>query len=122
MMRALVSFIVLALLLTAGFESAAQEKKDGAKGKSGTVIGILTAIGEKKMMIEVKADGEEKARKYVPHWRGGAPAEGGGPDKDMLKVFAKLKVGSRVQVKWEFEERLRAVEVKVLKEAPPKER
>jgi len=62
----------------------------------------------------VKADGEEKARVYVPHWIGGAPAQGGGPDKKMVAAFGKLKVGSRVEVTWEFEERLRAVEVKVL--------
>jgi hypothetical protein len=107
-----------ALLLAVGLESAAQDKKDGEKGKSGTVIGILVA--KDKNSIDVKAAGEEKARKYVPHWRGGAPAEGGGPDKDMLKTFAKLKIGSRIEVKWEFEERLRAVEVKVLKEADKK--
>jgi hypothetical protein len=82
------------------------------------VIGVLVA--KDKGSIDVKADGEEKARKYVPHWRGGAPAQGGGPDKEMLQTFAKLKVGSRIEVKWEFEERLRAVAVKVLKEAPAK--
>ena len=110
--------MLLALLLAFGLESAAQEKEEGKKGKSGTVIGILVA--KDKNSIDIKADGEEKPRKYVPHWRGGAPAEGGGLDKDMLKTFAKLKVGSRVQVKWEFEERLRAIEVKVLKEADKK--
>src|SRR5688572_19556360 len=111
-MRTFGSCILLStLLLTVGLESVAQDKKEGEKGKSGTVIGILVA--KDKNSIDVKAPGEEKARKYVPHWRGGAPAEGGGLDKDMLKTFAKLKVGSRVQVKWEFEERLRAVEVKV---------
>jgi hypothetical protein len=114
------STLLAALLLVVGLHSFAQEKdkQEGKKGKSGMVVGILTA--KDKNSIDVKADGEEKARKYVPHWRGGAPAEGGGLDKDMLKTFAKLKVGSRVQVKWEFEERLRAVEVKVLKEADKK--
>jgi len=115
-MRTLGTCVLLAaLLVVSALESRAQEKKEGEKGKSGTVIGIL--VGKDKNSIEVKAAGEEKARKYVPHWRGGMPAQGGGLDKDMLKTFAKLKIGSRVQVKWEFEERLRAVEVKVLKEA-----
>src|SRR5687768_9861982 len=110
-MRTLGSCTLLAaMLLVVGLESLAQEKdkEGGKKGKSGTVIGILVA--KDKNSIDVKADGEEEARKYVPHWRGGAPAEGGGLDKDMLKTFAKLKVGSRVQVKWEFEERHRAIE------------
>ena len=74
-------------------------------------IGVVTAKGDN--YIELKADGEEKARVYVPHWVGGAPAQGGGPDKKMLEVFSKLKVGSRVEVKWEFEERLRAVDAGV---------
>ena len=105
----------------------AQEKKEGDKKdkagpKSGKVIGTLVGIGKEKKAIEVKADGEEKARVYVPHWVGGAPAQGGGPDKKMLEVFGKLKVGSRVEVEWEFEERLRAVAVKVLKEPEKKEK
>jgi hypothetical protein len=104
-----------------GLQAAAQDKKDvkeekKGKKRGGTVVGTLTRKGEN--FIEVKADGEEKARKYVPHWIGGAPAQGGGPDKKMLAVFSKLKVGSRVEVKWEFEERLRAVAVKVLHEPP----
>jgi hypothetical protein len=87
-----------------------------AKKRGGTVIGTLTKKGDN--FIEVKADGEEKARKYVPHWVGGAPAKGGGPDKKMLAVFRKLQVGSRVEVKWEFDERPRAVAVKLLHEPP----
>ena len=30
-------------------------------------------------------------------------------------IFSELKVGSRLELQWEFEERLRAVKVKVLK-------
>jgi hypothetical protein len=110
------SITVLALV---AFAAGAQEKdKKEEKGKSGTAIGILVA--KDKAWIELKADGEEKPRRYVPHWVGGNPADGGGPDKKMLKVFHDLTVGSRIEVKWEFEERLRAVEVKVLRPAPRK--
>jgi hypothetical protein len=84
------------------------------EGKKGTVIGTLVA--KEKNWIAVKGDGEEKERKYVPHWVGGAPSAGGGPDKKMLEVFSKLKIGSRIELQWEYEERLRAVHVKVLKE------
>src|SRR5262245_14820984 len=99
-------------------EASAQEKKakNPEEGKKGTTIGLLVKKTDKS--IEVRADGEEKARVYVPQWKGGMPADGGGPDKEMLKIFRELKVGSRVEVKWLFEERLRALEVKVL--APPK--
>lgn len=120
MLRLIGSLVcVVVLVLPAGAQEKKAEKKE--VGKHGKVIGILVGIGKEKKSIEVKADGEEKARVYVPHWVGGAPAQGGGPDKKMLEVFGKLKVGSRVEVKWEFEERLRAVEVKVL-QAPAGEK
>jgi hypothetical protein len=95
-----------------------KKAKDPLEGKKGTTIGTLTEKGPN--FIEVKADGEEKGRKYVPEWRGGAPAQGGGPDKEMLKTFTKLQVGSRVEVEWVFHERLRALNVKVLKAADNK--
>jgi hypothetical protein len=89
-----------------------KKEKDKNEGKKGKTAGILTAKGEN--FIEVQADGEEKARKYVPQWKGGLPAKGGGPDKAMLKTFRSLKVGSRIQVSWVFEERLRALAIEVL--------
>jgi hypothetical protein len=103
-------------IFTFAENSNAQDKKkekDPQEGKKGKVIGLLTDKGAN--FIEVKADGEEKGRKYVPHWVGGAPDKGGGPDKKMLKVIGELKVGSRLEVEWEFEERLRVLTVKVLK-------
>jgi hypothetical protein len=107
----------LVLVLGAwGSAVRADEKQDPAQ-KGGTVVGVLTAKGE--AFIEVKADGEEKARRYVPNWVGGLPKDGGGPDKNMLKVFKDLKIGSRVRLEWKFEERPRAVKVDVLK-APEK--
>jgi hypothetical protein len=117
--KLIVSAILTMLLLGTRLSAPAQEKKDEEKVKTGTAIGILVA--KDKNFIEVKADGEEKGRRYVPRWVGGAPAEGGGPDKKMLKTFSELTVGSRVEVKWAFEERLRALEVKVLKKAAKKE-
>jgi hypothetical protein len=103
--------------------SAAQDEKKDAKEtpekKSGTVTGTITAKGEN--FIEVKADGEEKGRRYVPRWVGGQPKDGGGPDKNMLKVIRELKVGSRVRMEWEFEERPRVVKVEVL-QAPKDEK
>jgi hypothetical protein len=101
-----------------GTAVTAQEKKDKKEknpleGKKGVAIGTLTDKGPN--FIEVKAAGEEKGRRYVPQWVGGNPDKGGGPDKKLLKVFSELKVGSRVEVEWLFEERLRVLSVKVLK-------
>jgi len=115
----------MVLILVAGtwaVSAGAQERKPDEKKdekKSGTVTGMLTAKGDN--WIEVKADGEEKARRYMPHWVGGNPNQGGGPDTKMVEVIKGLKVGSRVRVQWDFEERPRVVKVEVLKEAESKE-
>jgi hypothetical protein len=102
----------------AGALTAGDKKGDADEKRKGTIVGVLTAKGDS--YIEVKADGEEKARKYVPHWVGGAPDMGGGPDKEMLKKIAPLKVGSRVRLEWEFDERPRVVRIEVLQAAKPK--
>jgi hypothetical protein len=86
--------------------------------KSGAVVGVVVAKGVE--WVEVKADGEQKARRYVANWVGGAPQEGGGPDKEMVKVLKKLTVGSRVRLEWKFDERPRVVKVEVLKAAEAK--
>jgi hypothetical protein len=107
--------LVGVVLLAGGAAAGGEKKDDKDKKRGGTVVGVLEKKGDN--FIEVKADGEEKARRYVPHWVGGEPAKGGGPDKKMLEVFKKLKVGDRVRLEWEFEERARVVRVEVLKKA-----
>ena len=114
-MRVWAALVVACFVCSAG--RAAEDKKEQGKDepKKGTVTGVVTAKGDN--FIEIKADGEEKGRRYVPNWVGGAPAQGGGPDKAMLEVFKKLTVGSRIKLDWKFEERPRAVKVEVLKAA-----
>lgn len=109
-------FLLLALVLSIGVAwtsatSAAEEEK-----RKGTVTGIVTAKGPN--WIEVKADGEEKARRYTPHWKGGLPKDGGGLDKLMLAEIKKVPLKSRVQVEWSFEERPRVEKIEVLMAAP----
>jgi hypothetical protein len=87
------------------------DKKNEKRG--GTVTGVVSAKGEN--WIEVKGDGEEKGRKYVPHWRGGNPADGGGLDKKMLAEIKAVPVKSRVRLEWTFEERPRVEKIEVLK-------
>jgi hypothetical protein len=107
----LVGVVVIGVLgLTVSLDAG--EKKTPEK-KSGTVTGVLTAKGP--TFIEVKADGSEKARKYVPYYRAASSGQAAGPDKEMVATFAKLKVGSRVRVEWEFAEHFRAVRVELLK-------
>jgi hypothetical protein len=113
---------VAAGVLMIGLTIAAQadEKKDAKKDepRKGTVAGVVTANDGKS--IEIKADGEEKARKYIPHWRGGNPAQGGGPDKDMIADIKKTPVKSRVRIEWEFEEHFRVLKIEILKKADAK--
>jgi len=108
----------LSLSLAAGM--AGDQKPDenhaankGTEGRKGTVTGIVTAKGAN--WIEVKGDGEEKARRYVPHWRGGAPADGGGPDKGIVARIKEIPVNSRVKLDWAFEERPRVERIEVLR-------
>ena len=104
--------LVLALATIVGGRTAAEEpKKEGEK--KGTVTGVVTAKGEN--WIEVKADGEEKARRYVPHWRGGNPKDGGGPDKEMVAKIKEVPVKARVRLEWTFEERPRVEKIEVLR-------
>ncbi|MCS6864104.1 MAG: hypothetical protein RMJ56_09980 [Gemmataceae bacterium] len=86
--------------------------------RQGTVTGIVTAKGD--TWIEVLADGEEKPRRYVPHWKGGLPQDGGGLDKAMLAEIQKVPLKSRVELKWSFEERPRVEAIKILKKGDDK--
>ena len=104
------------LLMASGFLVLAQDKKDDKKKdepRKGTVTGVVSAKGPN--WIEVTADGEEKGRKYVPHWKGGLPKDGGGPDKDMVAKIKETPLKSRVRLEWVFEERPRVVKIEVLK-------
>jgi hypothetical protein len=103
--------VILALALPVIGRGADDEPKKDAV-KKGTVTGVVTARGDN--WIEVKADGEEKARRYVPHWRGNA---GGGFDKEMLAKIKEVPVRSRVRIEWSFEERPRVEKIEVLKKA-----
>jgi len=91
-------------------EKRAEAAGDERRGAEGTARGILTAKGES--WIEVKTDGEERSRRYLPFWRGGAPGEGGGFDRTMLETIRKLVVPNRVEVQWKQEEHRRIVSVR----------
>src|SRR4051794_19419164 len=86
----------LLVLLTA--PAWAEDKKEPPEKRSGTVVGVVTA--KEKNSIDVKADGEEKARRYYPRWIGGLPKDGGGLDKKTLETYAKLELGTRIKLMW----------------------
>jgi hypothetical protein len=111
MIRSALGIVAATLIFPAA--STAEEPKKNEPEKKGTVTGIVTAKAEN--WIEVKADGEEKARRYVPHWRGGAPASGGGPDKEMVAKLKDIPVKARVRLEWVFEERPRVEKIEMLR-------
>jgi len=98
---------------TAGGRAQEPKKKDADEGKKGTVTGLVTAKGDN--WIEVKADGEEKPRRYMPNWKGGLPKDGGGPDKDVVAKIKETPVKARVRLEWSFHERPRVEKIEVLK-------
>ncbi|HKB04236.1 MAG TPA: hypothetical protein VKD90_18575 [Gemmataceae bacterium] len=104
-------FAIVAAIVTVASATADEQKKDTEK--KGTVTGVVTGKGDN--WIEVKADGEEKARRYVPHWRGGNPDKGGGPDKEMVAKIKEVPLKARVRLEWSFEERPRVEKIEVLK-------
>src|SRR5262245_49002952 len=109
---------LLALVMLRPAVADEKDRKEDKRG--GTVVGVV--VKKDKNFIEVKAAGEEKARRYVPRWVGGAPAAGGGFDKKMLEAIEKVKVGNRVKIEWEFEERPRVIKLDILKEKPSAEK
>ena len=108
----LAGILALAVMVT-GTGRADDAKKSPDEGRKGTVTGVVTAKGDN--WIEVKADGEEKGRRYVPHWKGGLPKDGGGPDKEMVAKIKAVPVKTRVRLEWSFEERPRVEKIEVLK-------
>jgi hypothetical protein len=115
-MAVLLRWLAVVLVLATATASARTDepkKKDGDEGKKGTVTGVVTAKGDN--WIEVKADGEEKARRYVPHWKGGQPKDGGGPDKEIVAKIKETPLKARVQIEWSFQERPRVDKIEVLR-------
>jgi hypothetical protein len=112
--RRCVAWLLAAGLLGLALAPATADDKKDEKRK-GTVTGVVTEKDDGGKWIEVKADGEVKPRRYVPHWRGGAPKDGGGPDKKMVAEIKKVPLKSRVRLEWSFEERPRVEKIEVLK-------
>jgi hypothetical protein len=94
--------ILLATFCASCGEAVAQKKEDAER--RGAVVGIATAKGG--YWIEIKADGEEKARRYFC-----------GSNQAALKAVKTTEVGSRVRLEWRYEEVFRVVAIELLK--PP---
>ena len=69
--------------------------------------GTIVSVDPHGRFVLRAADGSEEA--FMPHWRGGMPADGGGLDEEMVQMIAALKPVQQVEVGWEWEERKRCV-------------
>lgn len=78
----------------------------------GSVTGVVAGKGE--TWLSVKSEGQEEATMYMPHWRGGLPADGGGLDKEMLALIKSTSVGSKVKLNFKNDERPRVVGLETL--------
>ena len=76
-------------------DATAQEKR-----RIGALSGVVTGKGDSKDgkngWVEVKADGEEKGRRYWP----AADRKAGGPDREILAAIRQVEIGARVRVEW----------------------
>jgi hypothetical protein len=97
-------------------ERMAEKEKRGHKGEKGSLTGMVVSKGEvaksegvrSEAYIEVKIDANTPPEKYYPRY---IPGEEGGSDREMMRVFQKLKVGEWIKMDWVQDERRRAVKI-----------
>lgn len=70
----------------------------------GTTVGVVVAKGP--AWVDVKSD-TGKVTHFMPEWKGGNPAQGGGPDPAVVAQIAPLRVGDRVTVAWHVNDHVR---------------
>ena len=96
MFRACTCFAAVVLVALAVFSAPAP----GQEKRTGKVTGELKSMKDtpnrKNVVIEVRADGEEKARSYRVQYD---PAVKG-PIPDVLKAVKAASVGDRVELDW----------------------
>lgn len=84
---------------------AEREKEKKHHGEKSSLTGVVMSKGD--AFIEVKVDEKTPAEKYFPRY----VVEEGGPDREMLKIFQKLKVGEWIKMDYTQDERRRALKI-----------
>lgn len=79
--------------------------------KEGSTEGVVTIVNETWFEIKINKGDKVRVERFMPHWKGGNPKDGGGLEKEMLQEIAKLKVGDTVSVKWVYDERKRVTKI-----------
>jgi hypothetical protein len=73
----------------------------------GTITGKVVAKSDDKWIEIKQTDGP--LRRYIPSWTGGHPNQGGGLNFVAQKLIRESKLGSKVQVEWIWDERVRLI-------------
>ena len=74
----------------------------------GMVVG--TVVEKRRTSVTVKSSSGKTAR-YIPRWIGGAPRQGGGPEKRIVEAISRLRPGDRVSVKWYVNDHVRIEDI-----------
>lgn len=72
-------------------------------GTTGATTGTIARIDGPKLLLRTGDD----VLLFMPHWRGGAPKDGGGLDPAMRKRLQEFHAGDRVTITWTWQERRR---------------
>lgn len=75
----------------------------------GLIEGTVTRLGD--AWVEVRTS--DRRIKLRAPWRGGNPADGGGPDKEVLRKIGGIRVGDKVSVRWAIPEGKRVMDVRL---------
>lgn len=102
----IVCMVMAAAMMASAAVAGAAQRKDGDKG---TFVG--TVAEKAANWVRVLSD-NGASEKFQPQWIGGLPRHGGGYDKAMTARIKSLPLGARVEVAWEYDQRLRAVEIR----------
>ncbi len=126
----MLKMMCLTWLLVVGisFATSAEEKKVESKDPpatitnkddrkitdQGTVIGKVSKIGDK--FIEVTSESGKTAH-YMPEWKGG---QKGGPDKSIMAIIEKLKIGDTVKIEWYANDHIRIKKIEKIADSAKK--
>jgi hypothetical protein len=79
--------------------------------KDGVITGTVLDKGGEWFDLRPEDGPTER---YMPQWRGGMPADGGGLEKHILRAIGALAVGQKAKVGWLYEMRRRAMSIEPL--------
>lgn len=105
----LICMVMAAAMMASAAVASAADRNEGDKG---TFVGTVAEKGANNAWF--RANNNTASERFMPRWVGGLPANGGSLDQDLVAKIKDLKRGDKVEVKWEFTEHLRALDITIL--------